>query len=471
MENSEYNKLIYNNRLYELSEIWNLSDLTRYIYLKKYLLEFLLEENIHTTRMDNYAYKDILWMKLYLKYGITKPLLKTPLDKLLVMNNNELLLETLLKNLNTKEKIELYNNFKYNSYWLLRKNETLIKNIYDRYNIDIKNDFIVIPSINEKNIPSNSILELVLKKFRKEFSDVDKNVLNVYINEFKRKAKVDKERTYIDILKLIEYKKNNKNFKLTIDEYLDDEVSSGEYDSEKARIVINNYSHDIFSHELSHLFYDELENPKDTLNVIYKTIQDKIVTKKTIDKIISYLKEFHQRYKYMKNIFRELYYTEIRKNFGDFNEYCNRIYDDILKYEPDTITIDNHDTTIYVDYDNLEDAVIELINDECDAYVKILLKNYYSEELMLENLLDALLKGKIHANTYDIDCLSGHDKKSFRKDKNLSFNEVLADFDAIKNSTKANVLINKLREIVGNELVDYLEDYIDKNRKLKTKKR
>ena len=130
MENKEYNRLIYNNKLNELSEIWNISDLTRYVYFNKYLLEYLLEKDIHTTRMDNHASKDELWIKLYIKYGITKPLLNTELDKLLVMNDNELLLETLLKKLSKKDKLELYNNFKNNKYLsLLSRNRKIVYNL------------------------------------------------------------------------------------------------------------------------------------------------------------------------------------------------------------------------------------------------------------------------------------------------------------------------------------------------------
>ena len=473
MENKEYNRLIYNNKLNELSEIWNISDLTRYDYLNKYLLEYLLEKDIHTTRMDNHASKDELWIKLYIKYGITKPLLNTELDKLLVMNDNELLLETLLKKLSKKDKLELYNNFKNNSFWLLRKYETLIINLYKKYNIMLDNNFIKMPTISDKLILVSPRLNIVLSEFATVFNDIDKNVLSVYINEFKRKSKVDEDRTILDINKLIDYKKSHTGFKLTLKDFIkEDGVTSGEYDSSNNRIVINKYTHDTFNHELSHLFYDELENPTDTLNVIYKTIQDKIVTQKTINKIVNYLKEFHSRYDYMENIFRELYYTEINKNFGSFNNYCHKIYDNLLNSKPDIITMDNHDTTIFLDYDQLEDTVIELVTDECNFYVKNLVHNYYSEELMLENLLDALLKGNIFANKYGIDSLSGHSKKSFREDKNLSFNECLADFDAIKNSTKANILINKLRSIVGDELVDYLEEYINnfRNSKQKIKK-
>ena len=91
MENYEYNRLIRNGKLNELANIWNISDLTRYKYHMSYLLEYLLENNIHTTIMDNYASKDLLWINLYLKYNIIKPLINVPLELLLNQTDNSLL--------------------------------------------------------------------------------------------------------------------------------------------------------------------------------------------------------------------------------------------------------------------------------------------------------------------------------------------------------------------------------------------
>ena len=52
----------------------------------------------------------------------------------------------------------------------------------------------------------------------------------------------------------------------------------------------------------------------------------------------------------------------------------------------------------------------------------------------------------------------------FMDDKDLSFNECLADYDAIKNSRKADRLINDLQGIIGSDLISFLDDYLRKNR-------
>ena len=129
MENNEYNRLIMNNKLDELASIPITSDLTRYKYLKKYLLEYLLEKNIHKNIMDSYAITKPLWIKLYIKYNVLEPLLNASLDKLLVIEKNELLLETLLKKIDNNQKLRLYQNLKKNSYWFLRNYETQVINL------------------------------------------------------------------------------------------------------------------------------------------------------------------------------------------------------------------------------------------------------------------------------------------------------------------------------------------------------
>ena len=89
---------------------------------------------------------------------------------------------------------------------------------------------------------------------------------------------------------------------------------------------------------------------------------------------------------------------------------------------------------------------------------------------MLENLLDAILKGDIWEDKYDVKSLSGHSSETYNEEKDASFNECLADYYAIKNSKKADILTNKLRKIVGHRLVNFLDKYIEENRDYKQKK-
>ena len=63
----------------------------------------------------------------------------------------------------------------------------------------------------------------------------------------------------------------------------------------------------------------------------------------------------------------------------------------------DSIIMDNK--RVYFNYSNgldaIKDLVLEFINCEKSEYITSKVRYYYANELMLENLLDALLLGKI----------------------------------------------------------------------------
>lgn len=470
MENNEYNRLIYTNKLNELSEIWNISDFTRYKYLNKYLLEYLLEKNIHTTRMDNYAHSNGVWIDLYIKYKIIEPLVNSELSELL---KDESLLDKLLKVLNDKQKIELYQNFKKQDYWLLLSSESLIIEKYLKYGIKLPRLFLRIPLISDKKNNVSKNMQLLLDEFSKTYNNLDNKTKYTLLNELKRNIKVNKARAINDIIKLIEYKKTYPGFKFKTFELFDEEeAQGGKYNSESETITIDQYRNGIFSHEFSHLLFNEFEYNQEIVDE-YKIIQKEINKPKTVKKIISYLNNFHHNYEYMYSIFLELYIAQIKNEYGSFSNFLLQLCNDMVKTDPLYITIDQNNTQIYLTGDNLKEIIFELLKAKWSEYANILTDNYYTEELFLENLLDALLKGNIYEGKYKIDCLSGHTKKYYKESKESSFDEVLANYYAIINSKKANKLISDLRELVGDDLIELLDEYMEvyRNNKIYQKKK
>ena len=462
MENAEYNRLVYNNKLDELANIWNISDLVQYRYLNKYLLEYLLEKNIHPTRIDNYAINNKLCVNLYMKYNIIEPLINVPLKLLLEQENNIYLLDILLDKMNDHQKIVLYKNIKYTWVWLYRHMENEIINIFKNHGILIPKTFLELPKITDNTINISKILNNKIKNFKKVFKDIDKNILNIYIEELKRSSKTDLHRTLFDIDKLIEYKKDNPSFKLCINNLA---IYNGSYVPGNDSIIIDKHIHGIFNHELSHMLFEQYEEiAKQEIYREYSHIRRAITKQKTIYKIVNYLDDFHKRVNYMRTIFNELYFKEIEKQYGSISNYCLAIHLDILNIKPEKMTIDDEITEVYIDCDDVEEAVKELMASECKDFINICTTNYYREELSLENLLDALLRGNINRGDYYIESYSGHTKEYFNEDKYLSLDECLADYDAIKHSKKADLIINKLIELVGEDLVNLLEEYLENER-------
>ena len=465
MEEKNYSNLIINNEFEKLANISNINDLVKYQYLHRYLIEYLLERRIHTKMMDAIALVKKEWTYFYLKYDIIKPLIRCNLNTLLQTYNNELLLDILLKKLNHDERIKLLHNLKHDSYWDFHNNEEKIANIYLNYGITFPKVFIDKPVINKTNLLFSKNDTKLIDEFKKVFCDCDKLTISFYITEFKRGMKNDKEKVLHDIKDLIQYKQKNPNFKLLISNN-----TEGEYNPIQKQIVISPYRHNIFYHEFSHLRYDDIDiNNKDDILIHYKNIQNKI-DESHIVKITNYLNNFHHNYEQMKKYFSEIYYHEIKKKYGSYNEYIKVICRDIEDNYPEMIMVDDRLISFYPDYNKLEDTVVELLSLEKEEYVNNLTRNFYSEELILENLLDALLMGKIYDGFFDIISLSGHSGFDFIESDDLSFNECLANYEAIKKSSKAERLINDLTNLVGYELIYFLENYIAINRSLSNKK-
>lgn len=458
MEKVEYNRLIINNELDKLANINIIDDLVKYQYLYRFLIEYLLEKGIHTNIMDSKVKYHSTWINFYLKYNILKPLLNAHLEPLLETFNGRQLFDMLLEKLDNDERIELYHNLKNNSYWLFRIHEKEIIMIYQKYGITLPQIFINEPVVNQKITPIPKGEIELFNEFRELFKDSDEKSLNFYISEFRKMLVINKERTIDDITKLINYKKKHHDFKLLLSK-----DTEGEYDPNLKRIVISPYRNLVLSHELSHLLYHELDGfIDDNYLEQYKNIQKKIKPN-IIKKITDYLNRFHQRFYLMHEYFQKIYDIEIKKKYQSFDKYVKVVSEDILNHHPEMITLDDDVVIFYVN-DEIEDTVMEILEIEKEEYVNKLVRNYYSEELMLENLLDALLMGKIFDGMLDIECLSGHSGMDFMDDKDLSFNECLADYDAIKNSRKADRLINDLQGIIGSDLISFLDDYLRKNR-------
>lgn len=475
MENIIYSQLIRNNELDKILEMsfYRTFELTENKHLGKYILEYLLEKNMHTKSMDNYTCYNFLWIKLYIKYNIIEPLVKTNLNELLKIDGDTLLLDRLLKKFNEKQKLELYQNMKKDNYWLFMQNEALIRKIYLKYNIKLDSIFLGTPTIYDKNITSSNKINELITEFKKVYKDHDEITLNSVINELKRKSKIDRNRTISDIMLLIDYKKKYKKFKLiTKNVTIEEDENIALFSSSDKKLIIDQYSKDTFNHELSHLLYDDIENAikadyifefdMTVINDLYHAYQSRI-RRKNIEKITNYLKDFHKRYDYMENIFKELYYKEINIKYGSLNNYAERILCDIIGNNLEDITINKIGSLRFLDesMESISDGIKYLIEEECKRYVNTQVQNYYREELFLENILDAILEGDIFIGALGTDCYSGHGKKYFKCNRTNSINEVIADYDAIINSYKANVLREKLREIVGDDLVNLLDDFID----------
>ena len=462
MENEVYSNMIKNNQLELLSLQIEPKDLIIYKYNNRYIIEYLLEKNIHSYKMDTTMVYDREMISYYIKYNVLEPLLNCHLTPLLMMDNdNHFLLDLLLSKLNHQNRMKLYHNLKYNSYWSFHNNEDYIIETYKKYGIELPKIFIKMTDIINKNHNRSKKYNLVIEEFKNAFQDHNSYILDILTSEIYDNLSHNYNQTMIEMKELINYKKAHPNFKFAISS-----TSEGSYNPELEIMEITPFRKGVFNHELSHLLFEN----KERINILnyvdkYEELCDFIDNENQIEKITRYLKTFHENYYEMKAMFLELYEKDIIKKYHSYYDYIKIVAKDILDNNPEVIDV-NYDEKVgyFITKDNVEEVVSELLFIERQEYLKNATNNFYSEELMLENILDAILHGRIIDELLDIECLSGHGFLQFDSDYTLSFNECLANYSAIKKSKKANKLINDLEMLTSKDLIDLLDSYLELNR-------
>ncbi len=455
----KYIKLLENNDFIAFSNISFINELVEYKYKDKYLIEYLLEQGIHSDKMDNYLMQHIDFLDYYLKYNIIKPILSCSLKVLLEKRNDKLILDIILDKISDQEKIILYNNIRkisFNDFYYYEKE---IRYIFLKHGIVLPKLFIS-DETKDLNLLNESD-QVLIEEFVNLFKDCDIKILDFVTNELKRNLNENHERAIIDIKKLIEFKKNHKDFK-----FIDSKNKSLEsYDPKSLEFISNTRESLMYNHEFSHFLYSSFENQDDVL-AEYEEIRCRIDNEENYQKIKKYLKEFHTEYEKSKDRFKTLYIKKVLKMYKSFDNYVEHVYRELKTDMPLLIEIFNSEKKTvnypFVMEFNFKDVVLEYLENEKNEFIYFNQKKYFSEYRMLENLLDSIFKGKFF-DDIDFKCISGHGSIYFDSLKTRSFDECLANYDAIKKSNNKEIII-VLKELIGDELILFLDNYIKKNR-------
>lgn len=454
----KYIKLIEEKQYNELSNINFINELIEFKYKDKYLIEYLLEQGIHSDKMDNYLIHHKEFIEFYLKYNIIKPITLCSLKILLSKIDGNLILDIILNKLNYQDKINLYNNIRKISFSDFHYYEDEVINIYLKHGIVLNKLFI---DLNDKDsIEVNKEDKELIDEFLIVFKDTEIKILNYVTKELKRNLLLNHDRGVIDIKRLIDFKRNNPQFT-----FIDSKNRGGEsYDQKTKEFKTNTNNSLMYNHEFSHFLYESYEDNKITRE--YETIRSKIDTIDNLNKVKKYLKEFHQEYIKSQDRFMSLYNNKVNEKYGSFENYVEKIYLMTKDNLPDLIEIFNIEKRtisypLVMDF-NLKDVIKEYLKEEQKQFIYLNLRKYYSNYLMLENLLDALFKGKLF-DDLEFSCLSGHGSLYFDSLDTRSFDECLANFDALRKN-KENKIIDDLKELVGEDIIKFLENYITYNR-------
>ena len=453
----KYIELIKNNNYEELANINFIDELVKYKYQDKYLIEYLLEKGIHGSEMDDYLKYHDDFIPFYLKYNIIKPLLNCSLRVLLKRNNNDLYFDLILDKLNDEDKIKLYYNMRITSYNDFHELEREVIDIYLRHGIILPIMFISTKLNKIDEIPLDYEL---IDEFKELFKDINLKLLNFLENEFKRSLIINPDRTINDLKKIIKFKKENPNFT-----FINSNVLDGSFDYKTLELKTNSKDSLIFNHELSHFLYQITEDN----NILegYENIRKTIDTENNLKRIKMFLMEIHLRYDKLKEEIEKEYDKKIREFYGSIDNYFKKIKLDMQDNKPEFLLVRNKNTNrdmghIVTD-SNLDDVTVSFMETEKFTYSMFECRKQFSPYLMLENMLDAIFNGKIF-DDIELNCISGHGTFYFTKNKTNSFDECLADYDAIKKSLEGVKIIKILKQLIGSQLIDFLDNYIKINR-------
>ena len=452
-----YGELIEKKDFETLSNISFIGELAEIKYQDKYLIEYLLEKGIHSQKMDEHFRYHENFIYYYLKYNILEPLLNCSLSVLLKKYNSELYFDLILDKLNDEDKINLYYNLRKDSYNEFQQLEREVIDIYLRHGIILPVMFIStkLNKIDEVLIDSEIITE-----FKELFKDTDIKLLNFLENEFKRCLIKDRKRTISDLKKIIEFKSKNPNFS-----FIDTRTLNGSYSHKRLEIKTNANDSLMLNHELSHFLFQEIEDN----NIVeeYEKIRKNIDTEDNYLRVKLFLMKLHLKYDKLKQEIEEKYDRKVIEFYGSIDNYLKKIGMDMKNSNTAFLLVRNKETNrmrgVVIMNTNLDDVALSFIETEKFEYSMRECRRQFSPFLMLENMLDAIFKGKIF-DDLELNCISGHGSFYFCGNDTIGFDECLANYDAIGKSDSKNVIMKILKELIGEELVEFLNNYIKKNR-------
>ena len=429
-------------------------------YQGKTIIEFLLDNDFHNNEMDNFASYSKEWAYYYIKYNILKPVMQCKLEILLSYEKGKKIIDYLLEKIDDNEKIELYHHIQRYDYWQFHMMEDEIIKIY-------KNHGVILPKIFVSNSftrnTSPIVSDDIFQEFTRTYIDQDKEIIEYILRIFKKNYQINSGRTTNDMLKLIDYKKQNPEFRI----YNSNSIEGGFNPTEKF-LKINTVSELIFNHELSHIIFEMCESEKSDQDVKkFDELRQPILKGDYQNKIISYLKRFHESFEKFKVKYHETYRKEIVKKYGSLNEYIKHICVSIIESKSNIIKLSHIDSLpdyYFLDEVDIPDVALEVIKTEEEEYVTYMARHHFASQLVIEDLLDAIYIGDIYDELFDIDCLCGHGIFYYMFDEKLPFNECLANYDAIKKLPNNSGIMNDLRNLIGDEMIMFLDNYLVKNR-------
>ena len=119
---------------------------------------------------------------------------------------------------------------------------------------------------------------------------------------------------------------------------------------------------------------------------------------------------------------------------------------------------------------NYDEFLKQRVNIEVKEMVCLTLRNYYSSLLAISDILDSIFLGRVmneaifDSHGEKIERATGHGIQYYKyRPESTPFKEIVANYSDILKSKNGENMINYLRSIIGDEMVDLIDNFYKHN--------
>ena len=291
----------------------------------------------------------------------------------------------------------------------------------------------------------------------------DKDLITGLIAGYRNALMNNYDINIIEIKKLIEIKKENKD---TFYYIKNDEGSY--FSPSNGSIFCENANTNTLLHETGHalhFYIADMKTPDDYQEIVERARENPEVLAKTKEYAANYRKLINnitllveQRYdSFFKSYYSPEKVEEIKKNLTKSKEEKKKEYKElhIPDEQLDMILSDMYTQEEYIDHQKRI-----FIEDNVDA----ILRNEFGSLLTIGDILDAIYEGKLHSNTLkdnqgEAICRTGGHGLNYYYATLHGFDEMIANFAAISKANDAKEKLKMLKSIVGDEVYDMIRNF------------
>lgn len=295
----------------------------------------------------------------------------------------------------------------------------------------------------------------------------DKELINALISGY-RQALITNYNVFINEIKmLINLKKNNPRFKLL-------KIEDGAYFRRiTGAVYCNCPSVDAMLHETGHAcYYYQTKSiyPKNFKEILNRTRSNKNIIKKVASFSNEYLKirdEIEKRVELKYNELYRNYYTKDKiKEIEIFLEKEKLI----IKEELEELNIySTIISKVLEDYYTKKNYISNEKEKFIRQHINAILDEEYGSITSISDILDGIFEGELfNEKLYDennkiIKGTPGHGISYYSCDVDLIFSEMIAEFSVISKSNDSYKMLKLLKDIIGEDLFNLLEDFYYNN--------